>query len=59
MASGWNGKARGVAGAALFLTRRDDDGNITHAWAGIAGRDGIEPNTFYTLGEDGQPVAAE
>ena len=49
----------GADGCALFLVHRDDDGNITHAWAGIAGRNGIEPDTWYSLGDDGQPVKME
>ena len=55
MASGWNGKAMGAEGCALFLCDRDDDDNILHVWAGIAGRDGIEPLTWYSL-QDGKPT---
>lgn len=56
LASGREGKARGVLGSALFLVHRDSQGNIMHAWAGIVGRDGIEPDTFYSLDESGAPV---
>ena len=45
----------GAEGCALFLCERDDDDNILHAWAGIAGRDGIKPLTWYSL-KDGKPV---
>jgi hypothetical protein len=55
MASGYNGKARGVKGAMLALSERDNDGNILNAWAGIVGRDGIKPDTFYTL-KNGKPI---
>ena len=55
MASGFEGRVMGTDGNALFLVRRDSDGEITHAWAGIVGRDGIEPNVWYTLGADGKP----
>jgi hypothetical protein len=57
-APGRNGKARGALGSALFLTRRNSEWRITHAWAGIVGQDGIEPHIFYQLDEGGKPVAA-
>ena len=57
LASGREGKASGKVGCALFLVYRDPStGAILHAWAGIVGRDGVEPDTFYTLNRDGQPV---
>ena len=56
-ATGYEGKARGKDGCALFLVERSSYGEITYAWAGIAGRDGIKPDTFYTL-KAGQPVEA-
>ncbi len=60
MAAGFNGKAQAVEGSAIFLVERIDDfgpdhGKIVHAWAGIAGVNGIKPGVFYTL-RDGQPV---
>ena len=55
MASGFAGKVMGADGNALFLVHRNDAGEITHAWAGIVGRDGIKPNVWYQLGTDGQP----
>jgi len=57
-ASGYEGKARGVAGCALFLVERDGSGEILHVWAGIAGKDGIKPSTFYRL-VDGKPVEVD
>ena len=57
LAGGYEGKAMAAEGCALFLVSRDyDTGKIIHAWAGIAGRDGIKPMTWYRLGGDGQPV---
>ncbi|RAI30582.1 DUF7666 domain-containing protein, partial [Rhodoplanes serenus] len=56
-ASGPAGRVRGVAGAALHLDRRADDGAITHAWAGIVGRDGVEPMVWYRLDDGGRPIA--
>ena len=59
LAGGYEGKAMAAEGCALFLVSRDDDtGKIIHAWAGIAGRDGIKPLVWYTLGVDGEPVEA-
>ena len=59
LAGGYEGKAMAAEGCALFLVSRDyDTGKIIHAWAGIAGRDGIKPLVWYTLGVDGEPVEA-
>jgi hypothetical protein len=58
-ASGREGRARGSDGCALFLVHRDYDWNITAAWAGIVGRDGIKANTWYQLGADGKPFECE
>ena len=61
MASGFNGKASGEEGCAIFLVERienygaDDHGKIIAVWAGIVGQDGMKPDTFYTL-RDGKPV---
>ena len=55
MASGYEGRVMGAKGCALFLVQRDINGKILHAWAGIVGRDGIEPDTWYTL-KGGKPV---
>ncbi|UZO91727.1 DUF7666 domain-containing protein [Roseomonas mucosa] len=59
-ATGGRGAVMGMAGCALFLVYRDpDSGEILHAWAGIAGRDGIEPGVWYSLDESGSPVRVE
>lgn len=58
MASGHGGRVMGKAGNALFLTERAEDGEITHVWAGIVGRDGIEEDVWYTL-KGGKPVKEE
>jgi hypothetical protein len=57
-ATGYEGKARGANGCALFLVERAANGDILHVWGGIAGRDGVEPDTFYRLA-GGKPVAVE
>jgi hypothetical protein len=57
MSIGISARAVGAEGNALFLVYRDpDDGKIMHAWAGIAGRDGIKPMTWYKLDEDGKLI---
>ncbi len=49
-------RAIGLNGSPLFLVHRDPEtGDIEHAWAGIAGRDGIKPQTWYTLSKEGRP----
>jgi len=58
-ATGRNGRVKSAKGCALFLVHRDDGGNITHAWAGIAGRDGIEPDVWYSLGANNHPIKVE
>ena len=57
MACGYQGSVSGKAGNALFLVERNDKYDIIAVWAGIAGKDGIEPDTAYTL-RDGKPVKA-
>lgn len=58
MACGPDGQVSGKNGCALFLTERNDDGEIVNAWAGIVGRDGIDPDTWYVL-RGGEPAKAE
>ena len=55
MASGWKGRAMAAEGCAIFLVERDEDDNILAVWAGIAGKDGVKPEVWYTL-QDGKPV---
>lgn len=56
MASGYEGRASGVDGNALFLVFRDQYWNIVHAKAAIVGRDGIKANVFYMLNAAGEFV---
>ena len=59
MASGFYGKAMGADGNALFLVYRDSDGVIKYAKAAIVGQDGIKPDVWYTLSENGEFIEAE
>jgi hypothetical protein len=55
IATGLGGRVRAPEGCALVLVERSDIGALLNAWAGIAGRDGIKPDTWYTL-QGGLPV---
>ncbi|MEO1721352.1 MAG: hypothetical protein AAFR84_02985 [Pseudomonadota bacterium] len=58
-ADGYGGRAKASDGSAITLVERDyQTDKILHAYAGIAGRGEIEPDTWYTL-EDGKPVKWE
>ena len=49
----------GAEGNALFLVERNGwDGPVIAVWAGIAGKDGVKADTWYTL-KDGAPVEIE
>lgn len=54
-ATGDQGRAKGADGNALFLCERNDQYEIIAVWAGIVGKDGIKPDTFYRL-ENGKPI---
>jgi len=54
LAAGYEGRARAAEGSAIVLTYREPDGAIRHIRAGIAGRDGIKPDTWYVLSAEGE-----
>ena len=53
-ATGFNGRAQGAEGCAIVIVHRDDDGNIVHIRASKVGENGIKPEVWYTLDEDGE-----
>lgn len=55
VAKGLNVKVKGDIGAVLVIAKESDDGNMQIATA-IVGQNGIEPNTWYKLNEEGKLV---
>ena len=53
LASGYQSKALASEGSAIVLCYRDNDYNLIHIKAGIAGKD-IKADTWYTLDKDGE-----
>ncbi|EDV3120327.1 hypothetical protein S740_001391 [Salmonella enterica subsp. enterica] len=58
-AFGIEGKARASEGGAIVLCYRDEDGELIHIRASKVGENGIMPNTWYQLNEDGEFVEYE
>ncbi|MCW9124538.1 hypothetical protein [Salmonella enterica] len=58
-AFGIEGKARASEGAAIVLCYRDEDGELIHIRASKVGENGIMPDTWYQLDEDGEFVECE
>nr|SAY43466.1 Uncharacterised protein [Serratia marcescens] len=53
-AFGIEGKARASENSALVLCYRNEEGELIHIRASKVGENGIKPNTWYTLNENGQ-----
>ena len=53
-AFGIESKARASESSAIVLCYRDEDGELIHIRASKVGENGIKPDTWYTLNEDGQ-----
>lgn len=58
IATGIAGRAAASEGSAIYIAEYDDSGALIANFAAIVGRDGIKPDTFYTL-KDGKPVEAD
>ncbi|EIX3254108.1 hypothetical protein MJ963_003261 [Salmonella enterica] len=56
---GIEGKARASEGGAIVLCYRDEDGELIHIRASKVGENGIMPDTWYQLDEDGEFVECE
>ncbi|EBP8055313.1 hypothetical protein AIP95_19195 [Salmonella enterica] len=56
---GIEGKARASEGGAIVLCYRDEDGELIHIRASKVGENGIMPDTWYQLDEDGEFVKCE
>ena len=53
--TGLRGKSRAGEGGAIVICNHDDEGALRHIFSGKVGENGIKPDTFYTLGDDGVP----
>ncbi|EAT2223858.1 hypothetical protein EZ100_25670, partial [Salmonella enterica] len=53
---GIEGKARASEGGAIVLCYRDEDGELIHIRASKVGENGIMPDIWYQLNEDGEFV---
>ena len=59
LASGYESKAKACEGSAIVCVYRDDNFNLIHIRASKVGENGIKPDTWYTLNEDGEFVEDE
>ncbi|PBW56415.1 hypothetical protein CJU07_10545 [Pseudomonas aeruginosa] len=53
---GIEGRARASAGSAIVLCHRDDEGRLIHIRASKVGENGVEPDTWYQLNDEGEFV---
>jgi len=49
ISTGHLGKAAAAIGCGIYLAEYNNDGDLIHNLAGIIGKNGLEPDTFYTL----------
>ena len=52
-------KAKAGAGGAIVLARRNGRGELLGVFSSMVGENGIEADTWYELGEAGNPVAVD
>ena len=48
-ASGYKSRAQTSIGSAIFLVERNNDDEIINVFAGVGGKHGVEPDTWYEL----------
>jgi len=51
---GWYGKAKASENGAIVLCNHDENGSLRHIKASKVGKNGIKPDTFYILNDDGE-----
>jgi len=54
IAAGGDSWARAPEGCAIVLCYRDHDGKIIHVRASKVGENGVKPNVWYSLDENGE-----
>ncbi|MHC9085377.1 DUF7666 domain-containing protein [Luteimonas sp. RIT-PG2_3] len=58
ISTGYQGRAKANEGSAIMLVERNDEMEIVSVFAGVAGRDGLLPDVWYSL-QGGKPVKVE
>jgi len=58
-ALGIEGKAKAGVGGAIVLCYRNDEGHLIHVRAGKVGENGVKPDVWYSLDENGEFVESE
>ncbi len=56
---GIEGKAKASATGAIVLCYRGEEGELIHIRASKIGENGIKPDVYYSLNEDGDFIEAE
>jgi len=57
--SGWDGKAKAGVNGAIVLIRRDNDRNVSLIRSSKVGENGIQPDVWYTLDDNGEFIEGE
>ena len=58
-ALGYGAKAKAGAGGAIVIVKRSSNGALLHIFASKVGENGIEPDKWYEIDAEGNPVEAE
>ena len=59
LSAGYDGRALAAEGCAIFLVNRDNNYNIRHVFASKVGENGIKPNVWYSLDDEGKAFEAD